>query len=194
MLTLSNDSSIPQGPGSYLNGISGLVFGTIVWYIVAVLFGVALLAYVACCKHIFCFCVKKNAILIVLACVFLDLSTCMDRVMEETVGYAVVLSSMTIVGPLAYFGWDPESWKRVFVKLIVLEEAERALLTLSAGAVVGAWFGASPVPLDWERWWQVWPVPSLSGALLGYFIALFVTLVRFIRRRSIKEGVPVKED
>lgn len=40
-----------------------------------------------------------------------------------------------------------------------------------AGAVMGAWLGAVPIPLDWDRDWQRWPVTIVvglyGGSLLG---------------------------
>ncbi|KAM5352561.1 hypothetical protein ACJ41O_005283 [Fusarium nematophilum] len=38
------------------------------------------------------------------------------------------------------------------------------------GAVVGAWLGAVPIPLDWDREWQKWPVTIVVGAYAGYFV------------------------
>ncbi|KAM0555033.1 hypothetical protein ACHAPJ_006381 [Fusarium lateritium] len=38
------------------------------------------------------------------------------------------------------------------------------------GTVVGAWLGAVPIPLDWDREWQKWPVTIVVGAYLGYFV------------------------
>lgn len=35
------------------------------------------------------------------------------------------------------------------------------------GAVVGAWLGAVPIPLDWDREWQKWPVTILVGMYAG---------------------------
>lgn len=36
-----------------------------------------------------------------------------------------------------------------------------------AGAVLGAWLGAVPIPLDWDREWQKWPVTIVVGMYLG---------------------------
>jgi GPI ethanolamine phosphate transferase 2/3 subunit F len=38
------------------------------------------------------------------------------------------------------------------------------------GAVLGAWLGAVPIPLDWDREWQKWPVTILCGIWLGYIL------------------------
>ncbi len=33
---------------------------------------------------------------------------------------------------------------------------------------VGAWLGAVPIPLDWDREWQKWPVTIVTGAYMGW--------------------------
>jgi len=33
--------------------------------------------------------------------------------------------------------------------------------------LVGAWLGAFPIPLDWDRSWQTWPLTCVIGALFG---------------------------
>jgi len=38
---------------------------------------------------------------------------------------------------------------------------------MSLGACFGAWFGAVPIPLDWDREWQRWPVTIVVGLYLG---------------------------
>jgi GPI ethanolamine phosphate transferase 2/3 subunit F len=36
-----------------------------------------------------------------------------------------------------------------------------------AGALLGAWLGAVPIPLDWDREWQKWPVTIVIGMYMG---------------------------
>lgn len=38
------------------------------------------------------------------------------------------------------------------------------------GACIGAWLGAVPIPLDWDREWQKWPVTVVTGLYLGYLV------------------------
>lgn len=40
----------------------------------------------------------------------------------------------------------------------------------SVGGLVGCWLGVIPIPLDWDRDWQDWPITLLIGAYLGAFI------------------------
>ncbi|CAR27308.1 hypothetical protein ZYGR_0I05820 [Zygosaccharomyces rouxii] len=52
-------------------------------------------------------------------------------------------------------------WKRYFVMI-----------------VVGAWTSCIVIPLDWDRYWQTWPIPVVVGgylgALVGYSIGAFI--------------------
>ena len=36
------------------------------------------------------------------------------------------------------------------------------------GAFIGAWLGAVPIPLDWDREWQKWPITIVTGMYIGY--------------------------
>jgi len=38
------------------------------------------------------------------------------------------------------------------------------------GTCIGAWFGAVPIPLDWDRDWQRWPITIVTGAYIGWAI------------------------
>lgn len=58
------------------------------------------------------------------------------------------------------------------------------------GAVCGAWAGAYPIALDWDRPWQAWPLTPAFGAILGYilgsFNAIFVGAV-YYWSRTVKD-------
>ena len=57
----------------------------------------------------------------------------------------------------------------------------RAVVWAGLAAMGGAYLGAAAIPLDWDRWWQQWPLPCLIGALaafpLGYFVAFISDLL-----------------
>lgn len=38
---------------------------------------------------------------------------------------------------------------------------------MSLGGLVGGWLGAIPIPLDWDREWQKWPVTVVVGVYAG---------------------------
>jgi len=69
--------------------------------------------------------------------------------------------------PLFYVhGVDPAAWLAVAGFQAPLDETFGGLV----GAVAGAWLGAVPIPLDWDREWQKWPVTILCGVYTGYFV------------------------
>lgn len=52
---------------------------------------------------------------------------------------------------------------------------------------IGAWFGAFVIPLDWDREWQVWPIPCSLGAMIGYAASqVFCLLELFMKFNSGK--------
>lgn len=65
----------------------------------------------------------------------------------------------------------------------------------AVGTVVGAWFGAIPIALDWDREWQKWPCTVLWGALIGWgFGRVLTNILRMgVGKRidlSLSEDVP----
>lgn len=49
------------------------------------------------------------------------------------------------------------------------------------GACAGAWLGAVPIPLDWDRSWQQWPITVVVGIYLGHAVGR--TLGGVLQRR-----------
>ena len=45
------------------------------------------------------------------------------------------------------------------------------------GACAGAWAGATPIPLDWNRAWQRWPVSVVRGLAFGHVLGIAVAMV-----------------
>jgi phosphatidylinositol glycan class F len=67
-------------------------------------------------------------------------------------------------------GVDGSAWAVVGSFSAPLDETFGGLL----GGVVGAWLGAVPIPLDWDREWQRWPVTILCGLYGGYILGRVV--------------------
>jgi GPI ethanolamine phosphate transferase 2/3 subunit F len=69
--------------------------------------------------------------------------------------------------PLFYVrGVDAGSWLAIGSALAPFDETFGGC----AGALFGAWLGAVPIPLDWDREWQKWPVTILAGLYGGYIV------------------------
>ncbi|KAG7009847.1 GPI biosynthesis protein [Physcia stellaris] len=64
--------------------------------------------------------------------------------------------------PLFYVhGVDGRMWREVSGAALPGDEVWGG----AVGTVLGAWVGAVPIPLDWDREWQKWPVTIVTGAI-----------------------------
>lgn len=67
--------------------------------------------------------------------------------------------------PQLYYthGLEAESWFKVVSLQLPVDE----VFGMTLGACVGALVGAIPIPLDWDREWQRWPVTIVVGLYFG---------------------------
>lgn len=56
---------------------------------------------------------------------------------------------------------------RLYVEQKFYDDIEYRCMRIGVNAIKGAWLGALVIPLDWDRWWQEWPVSCCIGALFG---------------------------
>lgn len=85
----------------------------------------------------------------------------------ETTGAAVHLSLLVFV-PLAYaLKTNRSAWVRVLTGDVAWPVPHADVVFTAYGALAGAWLGAIPIPLDWDRAWQAWPLTILFGAYFG---------------------------
>jgi phosphatidylinositol glycan class F len=83
---------------------------------------------------------------------------------DHTILCAAHISLLTSL-PLIYtHGVDTDKWRRIAALMIPLDEVFGA----AVGGCFGAWAGAVPIPLDWDREWQKWPVTIVTGAYIGW--------------------------
>lgn len=54
------------------------------------------------------------------------------------------------------------------------------VLSSSFFAIIGTWLGVIPIPLDWDRPWQQWPITLLCGGYAGAFFGAALSLMPFI--------------
>ncbi|KAH8811694.1 GPI biosynthesis protein Pig-F [Xylogone sp. PMI_703] len=79
--------------------------------------------------------------------------------------------ALLTIFPLLYtHGADGAKWREIASFYSPLDEVFGG----AVGCLVGAWFGAVPIPLDWDREWQKWPVTIVTGAYGGYVVGKFV--------------------
>ena len=90
----------------------------------------------------------------------------------RTVLWSAMLSSLTALPAACALGSSLEQWRRLFVEGRHHSTYEAELKMCTWGAVLGAWLGAIPMPLDWDRAWQAWPLTCVYGVLGGHTLGL----------------------
>ncbi|KAF4637759.1 hypothetical protein G7Y89_g331 [Cudoniella acicularis] len=75
--------------------------------------------------------------------------------------------ALLAIYPLIYaHGSDGQKWREIASLYSPIDEVFGGAL----GCFLGAWIGAVPIPLDWDREWQKWPVTIVTGAYAGYVV------------------------
>jgi len=116
------------------------------------------------------------------------------RLVPHTALLAVMLAALTALPMGLRFGARLDDWVRVLLHLRVRDADECFLSSRVLGALLGSYVGALPIPLDWDRPWQVrgpsplsigcrhlmaccrcpveqqWPLTCVYGALAGHCV------------------------
>lgn len=95
----------------------------------------------------------------------------------ETVLFAVHLSLLILDPLLVEFKFDFARLRAIFgtnasVRMLLSNQ----VVALSICGLVGAWMGVLPIPLDWDRPWQAWPVTLIAGTYVGTFVGGVISL------------------
>ncbi|KAI3996621.1 hypothetical protein MKX01_009453, partial [Papaver californicum] len=71
--------------------------------------------------------------------------------LEKTVNWSLLMSLFTIVPTACVFGSSSKDWQRIFAHTEPGGVIDYIICIPSHAALLGAWFGAWPMPLDWGR-------------------------------------------
>ncbi|KAL4920676.1 GPI biosynthesis protein family Pig-F-domain-containing protein [Aspergillus aurantiobrunneus] len=89
--------------------------------------------------------------------------------------------------PLIYVhGVDGHVWREIWGAARPMD----AVWGGAFGTCLGAWFGAVPIPLDWDRPWQAYPITILTGAYIGYALGVLGGRVTGVFGKRIEFAPP----
>ncbi|XP_071711786.1 PIGF/3-ketodihydrosphingosine reductase fusion protein-like isoform X2 [Rutidosis leptorrhynchoides] len=94
---------------------------------------------------------------------------------QRTLNWSLMMSAFTVVPAACVYGSSWVDWHRIFAHTTPIESIDYMICLPAHGAIIGAWFGAWPMPLDWERAWQEWPISVTYGAIIGYLVGLLAS-------------------
>ncbi|XP_053665561.1 phosphatidylinositol-glycan biosynthesis class F protein [Anopheles marshallii] len=92
---------------------------------------------------------------------------------EETLSLAVTLTTVTIFPIMLLLG-QSQTYQLLLSETLELKSplANSYLNLLKnncIGVILGAWGASVVAPLDWDRPWQVYPIPNVVGSIGGLF-------------------------
>jgi hypothetical protein len=88
--------------------------------------------------------------------------------LPHTLALATHLSLLLFL-PLFYVhGVSGSAWRDIAAAWLPFDAA--GVWVGSIGCVLGAWAGAVPIALDWDRQWQAWPCTVVWGAVGGWVL------------------------
>jgi len=105
---------------------------------------------------------------------------------------STLLSLLIVFTPAYALGvpsWSSESsgatmqrlnYVRLFSEMATRTHIDRALVFPAVSTLVGCWLGAFPLPLDWDRPWQSWPLVPAYMAIMGYIVGSVASLLTSI--------------
>ncbi|EGC30282.1 hypothetical protein DICPUDRAFT_83760 [Dictyostelium purpureum] len=133
----------PGNPSTKINrSIFGLLSGTLIFYIILILFGAPFLKSV-----------------------------------HTTFFYGYLLSAMCVVPPSILLGSNPQNWKELFLNQNHSNIIETCCVIVVVSSLLMSWVGAFPIPLDWDRPWQVWPISCVYSSMFGHILGLFISTI-----------------
>ncbi|KAK3148491.1 hypothetical protein QOZ80_3BG0295710 [Eleusine coracana subsp. coracana] len=100
-----------------------------------------------------------------------------------TTYWSLLMSLFTFVPAASVYGASKIDWQNVLSHTIYFVPIDVKDYMISApchGAVIGAWLGAWPMPLDWERPWQEWPISVTYGAVAGHLVGKVASLTLIV--------------
>ena len=99
-------------------------------------------------------------------------------VVEETFLFSCLCSALTVFPLYIVHNSQWEEFINCLPETLdVRNHLPDAVKMVAYFTVVGAWVGAFPIPLDWDRDWQTWPitccVSAIGGNVIGHLVVSF---------------------
>ncbi|KAJ5791144.1 uncharacterized protein N7518_008155 [Penicillium psychrosexuale] len=101
---------------------------------------------------------------------------------SETILCAAHMAVLSATALIYAHGVDRGVWNEVWG----IARPADAVWGSALGTGLGAWFGAIPIPLDWDRPWQAFPITILVGAYIGYAIGSLLSRTPLVYGKRVK--------
>lgn len=102
--------------------------------------------------------------------------------LDATLTLASILTCLTVLPFALFLGTRSTMFLLSTNQLEMVTQVDDAFLKFlegsAMGALLGAWAASVVMPLDWDREWQVYPLPNVVGAILGHAAGCVFSILR----------------
>jgi len=113
----------------------------------------------------------------------------MTELVTQTMTWSVIQSMFVVLPLAAARKFEIHLWKRVYALNDARSVFELCSSWAGIGSIIGAWFGACLIPLDWDEPWQKWPITLIYGGSLGFVVGHVVGYYQIKKRLKKKGGM-----
>ncbi|XP_066256177.1 phosphatidylinositol-glycan biosynthesis class F protein [Euwallacea similis] len=103
---------------------------------------------------------------------------------EETFTFALTMGVLTVLPSSLHLGPDKSASILLSLTSLNVTKSQKPFEIVAQLTCLGAWLGAVVIPLDWNKPYQVWPIPCILGALAGCFLGNFSLLFAHVFQSS----------
>ena len=97
---------------------------------------------------------------------------------EKATESAHLAMLMTVLGVMpALCTLNTSNWSRVYIIYSPNPGIECYAFGATLGTGIGTLLGAVPIPLDWDRPWQAWPISCAIGSIIGHIVGVCIATI-----------------
>lgn len=111
---------------------------------------------------------------------------------QETFTFALTMAILTVLPCCLHLGANRSVSLLLSLTSRNSNDLQGKFLTVTQLTCFAAWLGAVVIPLDWNRPFQVWPIPCILGALSGFFLGNLVLGVSYLLQKKSKKNIKVE--
>ncbi|TMW57147.1 hypothetical protein Poli38472_003072 [Pythium oligandrum] len=114
------------------------------------------------------------------------------QLVQRTALLALLISAFTTLPLSLHAGIHWQDWVDIALNARCRDDMEFFITCVCAGSALGAYLGALPIPLDWDRPWQQWPLTCVYGALGGHTVGVVGCAIGMALKQT--RGSDIKRD
>lgn len=108
---------------------------------------------------------------------------------EECYTFALIVFTLAVLPTVLYLGSGGPDWLLGSLVSLNVDPNLKPFLSIGQLTLFGAWLGAMVIPLDWNKPYQIWPIPCILGAVIGNLVGNSALLAGYLLDPKSKKKI-----